>query len=393
MRKLTKEEFIEKANKKHGEGTYDYSKSEYKNSYTKIFIICHKHDKPFEFSQTPAHHLQGRGCPLCAIENRAKNNMSTTEEFIEKANIKYGEGTYDYSKVNYIKHDINVIIICHKHDKPYEFHQTPHNHLIGRGCPLCAKKHKLSTEEFIEKANKIHGIGTYNYSKVNYINAHTNVIIICPKHGEFLQTPTSHLCGQGCSKCSGNKKSNTEEFIEKANKKHGIGTYDYSKVNYINSNTCVTIICPKHGDFSQTPRKHLRGQGCPKCNKNKGEDIIRKFLIKNGIGFEEQKSFKGCEYKKLLKFDFYVPQYNLCIESDGSPHFKNINWNGKYTNKEMEENLKLNQLRDKIKNDYCKKNRINLLRLSNLKTFEEKLENYFQKYISSLKININYMEE
>ena len=253
--------------------------------------------------------------------------------------------------------------------------------MIGRGCPLCAKKHKLSTEEFIEKANKIHGIGTYNYSKVNYINAHTNVIIICPKHGEFLQTPTSHLCGQGCSKCSGNKKSNTEEFIEKANKKHGIGTYDYSKVNYINSNTCVTIICPKHGDFSQTPRKHLRGQGCPKCNKNKGEDIIRKFLIKNGIGFEEQKSFKGCEYKKLLKFDFYVPQYNLCIESDGSPHFKNINWNGKYTNKEMEENLKLNQLRDKIKNDYCKKNRINLLRLSNLKTFEEKLENYFQKYI------------
>ena len=175
-----------------------------------------------------------------------------------------------------------------------------------------------------------------------------------------------------------------EEFIEEANKIHGEGTYDYSKVDYKNYKTEVIITCPKHGDFPQTPASHLRGCGCRKCNKNIGENAIRNFLIENKIEFEEQKKFDGCKYKQLLKFDFYLPQHNLCIESDGIPHFEKVNWTGKMTDEEMEGNLKLNQLRDQIKNNYCKTNGINLLRVNNLKAIEE-LSKYFQYY----KINFN----
>ena len=225
----------------------------------------------------------------------------------------------------------------------------------------------------------------YDYSKVNYINASTEVIIICPKHTEFTQTPRNHLQGHGCPICryiksTRKQTSTTEEFIEKSNKVHGKGTYDYSKVNYINSYTDVIIICQKHGEFTQKPHDHLNGRGCSKCNNNQGEMIVRNFLTKYEIEFEEQKTFKGCKYKQLLKFDFYLPQYNLCIESDGSPHFRKINWNGKYTDEEMEKELRLNQLRDQIKNNYCKENGIGLLRLNDIKTFEEKLTEYFQNH-------------
>lgn len=378
-KKLTNSMFIERANKVHGEGTYDYSKVNYVNNSAKVVIICHNHETPYEFKQQPNNHLQGQGCPLC------KGGVNiTTREFIKRANEAHGEGTYDYSKVNYINMYTDVIIICKNHKKPYEFWQTPSSHLKGCGCSLCAKNQKLTTEEFIEKANKVHGEGIYDYSQVNYVNNHTEVTIICSKHGEFKQIPNNHLNGSGCpscgiEKCADNRSFTLEEFIEKANEKQGIGTYDYSKVKYINSQTKVTIICPKHGDFKQTPSHHLQGQGCPKCNNYKGEVEIRNFLTENEIEFEEQKRFDDCRNILPLPFDFYIPKYNLCIEYDGIQHFQNTNWYGKLTEKEMIENFQGYQFRDNIKNEYCKKNRINLLRLNNLNTIYEELIEYFQK--------------
>ena len=132
----------------------------------------------------------------------------------------------------------------------------------------------LTTEQFIEKAKKIHG-DKYDYSKTSYKNNRTKVIIICKKHGEFKQSPDSHLSGCGCKECfkeklSTIKVSSTEEFIEKAKKIHG-DKYDYSQVKYVKSSIPVCIICPEHGEFKQTPNNHLKGQGCQKCyDKNRG---------------------------------------------------------------------------------------------------------------------------
>lgn len=106
----------------------------------------------------------------------------------------------------------------------------------------------------------------YDYSKAYYINSQTKVCIICPKHGEFWQKPYSHLNGNGCPSCVGLKKRDSESFIEKAISVHG-NRYDYSKTKYVNKRSKVIITCKIHGDFEQAANNHLRGQGCPLCGK------------------------------------------------------------------------------------------------------------------------------
>ena len=130
---------------------------------------------------------------------------------------------------------------------------------------------RLTTEEFIGKARSIHG-DFYDYSLVEYVNNKIKVVIACPIHGEFTQKPSDHLKGQGCKTCGYNKnskskKSNTQEFIEKAKEVHS-DKYDYSKVEYINSTTKVTISCYEHGDFEISPNSHLNGRGCIGCSSN-----------------------------------------------------------------------------------------------------------------------------
>lgn len=125
---------------------------------------------------------------------------------------------------------------------------------------------RLTLDEFTQKGVEVHG-DKYVYNNVNYINNHTKISILCKQHGEFLQTPGSHLNGSGCPHCWKGSipthiPSSTKEFVKKAKKIH---KYDYSKVNYITARIKVEIICKKHGSFWQTPDSHLRGSGCPVC--------------------------------------------------------------------------------------------------------------------------------
>jgi hypothetical protein len=130
--------FIRKALRKHGD-RYDYFNVVYIKSDVDVEIICRvEGHKPF--SQKPNKHLYGQGCRVCGIEKRANKQRITKEEFIEKANETHGFGRYDYSKIKYVNNCTKVIIICNNHNKPYEFPQTPSNHLIGNGCPICGIK-------------------------------------------------------------------------------------------------------------------------------------------------------------------------------------------------------------------------------------------------------------
>ena len=373
--------FIRKALKKHGD-KYDYSNVIYVKCDKKIDIICRvgTHDS---FLQTPHKHLNGDGCPKCKSEKLSKLFRMTVEEFIKRAREIHGD-KYDYSKVNYKGMKTKIIITCPIHG---DFPQTPDSHLHGNGCRKCQyeklakiNNRKLTLEEFIKQSREIHG-DKYDYSKVKYVNINTKVIITCPIHGDFPQTPHSHLNGCGCLKCKSIKISESqrmtkEEFIKRAREIHG-DKYDYSKVDYKYIDLKVIITCPIHGDFPQTPNNHLRGSGCSKCNASKGENTIRNYLIQNGFNFEEQKRFNNCRDKKPLPFDFYLPQYNLCIEFDGKQHFMIINF-GHMTKEEMEENLKLNQLHDTIKTDYCKINKIHLLRIRYDEDIKKKLSEYFK---------------
>ena len=197
----------------------------------------------------------------------------TTEDFVRKAKEKYND-KYDYSKTVYRGQREKVCIICPKHG---EFFQTPEAHLSSNhGCRKCsfeesAKKQTLTKEEFIRKAKEKHG-DKYDYSLVDYKNAKTKIKIICPIHGVFEQTPDMHQ-RTGCRKCGwieGRRKQvfTTEEFVKRARKIHK-DEYGYSKVNYVNIFAKVCIICPTHGDFWQSPKDHLRGNGCHFCRNTK----------------------------------------------------------------------------------------------------------------------------
>ena len=200
----------------------------------------------------------------------------TTAEFIRRANLVHGVGRWDYSKVEYVRGRDKVIIGCPIHG---DFEQPAENHMNGRGCKKCGynalgdqKRH--TAEQFIHKAQAAHGVGTYYYSKVEYSTNRKKVLIVCPEHGEFSQPPDSHLSGCGCPECGANKRGKKkrltrEQFIRKAEAVHGVGTYDYSKVEYSKNSEDVCIICPEHGEFFQRPANHLNGGGCRKCSTAK----------------------------------------------------------------------------------------------------------------------------
>ncbi|MCK9417576.1 hypothetical protein M0Q97_13120 [Candidatus Dojkabacteria bacterium] len=288
------------------------------------------------------------------------------EIFILKSILKHGN-KYNYSE---IPENINrldrVTIICPEHG---EFQQIAKNHYSGRGCQKCSGNKKYSNESFIEKSKFIHN-SKYDYSLVNYINNRTKIKIICPLHGVFEQVPVSHIRGYGCPSCANCKKSNNIEFKEKAILLHGV-KYDYSHINYINAKTKIKIICPVHGSFEQTPNKHLLGEGCPNCKNSKGENHIRRYFIKNKIKYIQQKKFKDCKYINELPFDFYLPDYNMCVEFDGQQHFiKHKIWG--------EESFKNTIRNDKIKNDFCKTNDISLLRIKYTENINEKLNENFK---------------
>ena len=246
----TQDEFLEKARVIHG-NRYDYSKVAYTRSNRKVNIICPEHG---EFTKTPNKHLSGEGCPKCSGKYRR-----TTADFIEDASKIHGD-KYDYSKAEFLNTKQKLTIICPEHG---EFVQEPEVHLTGCGCPKCAGNIQLTTEDFIQRANQVHN-SKYDYSETVYCNMKDAITVICPEHGEFNQSAEAHLTGSGCQKCGRNYRMNTADFIERAKEVHG-GKYDYSKSKYIRTADKLIIICPIHGEFGQTPNSHLAGIGCSSC--------------------------------------------------------------------------------------------------------------------------------
>lgn len=288
------------------------------------------------------------------------SEKSRLEEFINKAN-KVHDNKYDYSKTEYVNAKTKICIICPKHG---EFYQTPNNHLSGQGCPRC-KFEKLSKlycsnkDEFIEKANKLHN-NKYDYSKVEYKGNKIKVCIICPIHGEFYQSPNTHLRGIGCKQCgievrTAKRSMKLDEFIEKARKIHG-DKFNYDKVEYVNNRVKICIICPIHGEFYQTPRDHLVGAGCPKCNSSKLEESVLKLLQENNIEFSYQHKFEWLGMKSL---DFYLPKHNIAIECQGIQHFME---SGMFTTSRVRSIKE----RDAEKLKLCDEHGIKLLYYSNL---------------------------
>jgi len=259
--------------------------------------------------------IEKTGCVRCNISSvRVSNN---TRDYIADFREIHGE-KYDYSRFEFKGSPRHVTVICPIHGP---FPILVHNHLKGRGCPPCgyprrADSKRRSTEDMVRRFRLIHS-DKYSYEKMVWVDYKTEITVTCPNHGDFPQDPRNHNQGKGCPSCKTEKlieerTFTKEDFISKAVEIHG-EIYDYSLVNYVNSQTKILIICKKHGSFPQLPNNHLRGNGCPKCY-HKSEGRIARFLHLN---FITHRHFKI----QNRRFDFYLPDFDLIIERDGEQHY------------------------------------------------------------------------
>lgn len=282
------------------------------------------------------------------------------EKWLLKSNQTHNN-YYDYSLVIYKNTKTKVNIICPVHGV---FSQRADVHKNGQGCRKCSmdkvsKYRRLTYEEFIHKCKMVHG-DLYRY--FNYYGYKNKCKIECVKcNNIFEQLASNHLKGQGCPKCgiiisSDKRRKRLSQFIKDSNNKH-FNKYNYSKSNYINCMTKLIISCPGHGDFEQTPNNHLQGKGCPSCKESYNVSIISNFLDNKNIKYIKEHKFQSCININPLPFDFYLPDYNMCIEYDGEHHYIPIeNWGGI-------NNLKKVQINDSIKDKWCSQNRIFLIRI------------------------------
>lgn len=237
----------------------------------------------------------------------------TQEQIIRQFKKAHGN-RYDYSKVKYIHGNTKVEIICPIHGS---FWQTPNGHKIGKGCKRCAVDNKnalLTQDEVIKQFRKVHG-NKYDYSKVIYKRADIEVEIICPTHGSFLQIPN----------CS-SKKFHISDSVNKA--RPDLVKYFADKKDSLeytpHSNKKIKLKCPDCGYKKNIVLNNLSNRGfiCPICGD--GISIPEKFmanLLKElNISFEIQYMPKWSQNKR---YDFYLPDYNIIIETHGGQHYKN----------------------------------------------------------------------
>jgi hypothetical protein len=280
----------------------------------------------------------------------------STEDFILKSNLKHGN-VYDYSKTIYKNGRSFVTIICKLHG---EFEQQAGSHVYtGRGCPKCGNNFKVNTKDFIEKAKLTHK-NIYDYNKVEYVSAHKKVIITCKEHGDFLQTPNSHMKGNGCNECfrirlGDLKRKTKEDFIKESTLIHK-NKFDYSNVVYKTSSEKIEIICNNHGSFWQTANNHIQGHGCPKCISIVSIPEIELQNYIESLGFEIQVNKRNIIAPYEL--DIFIPKLDKGIEFNGeywhyekrNKHCKPKGYHAMKSNLCREKGIKLLHVREDLWN-------------------------------------------
>lgn len=232
----------------------------------------------------------------------------------------------------------------------------------GCSCPKCANNIKKTHNEFEEQLKNLNKNISIHNESIKYVNNRTYMKFICNTCGyEWKSKPNDILSGYGCAKCSKKLKYTTEEFKKITNK------FNIDVIGeYINNKTNIKVrcnICNYTWDIR--PNNLLNSKSCPNCREHSiGETFILEYLNNNHIKYELQKKFKECKDKRNLKFDFYLPEYNTCIEFDGEQHYERFKF------EKDDSNLKKRKKRDNIKNKYCKENNIKLIRIPYWKKYD-----------------------
>ena len=328
----------------------------YINAKTKILHRC-KIDG-YEWLAAPTKILIGRGCPKCGGSMK-----KTHEEYIDEV-IKINPNVEVIERYNGA---LTKILHRCKIDG-YEWYIRPDSILHGQGCPKCSGLERYSHKEYIKKVAEINS----NIEVLDkYIDSKTKILHRCKIDGyEWCVIPAAILQGCGCPKCAKNAKITHEEYVAQVTK---INSNIEVLEEYAGYHTKILHKCKRDGyEWYASPSNILHGSGCPKCNISKGEKTIEDWLNKKNILYESQKRFYGCKDVKPLPFDFYLPEYNICIEYQGLQHYKSIEYFG------GESKFKSQIKKDNIKKEYCQKNNIYLFEIPYYSNLDEELTKLYK---------------
>lgn len=336
----------------------------YVNSSTHIACRC-KIDG-YEWNPTPNKLLQGRGCPRCAKK----------EPYSESFERRIRETFPNITLISEFKSG-DEKVRCRCNIDGYEWDVVPYGLMKTSGCPKCAGNMRWTHEDFVQR---VHQHNPHVVVMGQYVNSYTAVHCKCERDGYEWNANSRHLMdGVNCPMCAGVAHKTHETFIEEMNQ-----TRPQVKVvgRYQNNHTkieCQCLICG--ANWMATPNALLRHKvGCPSCGKvhSSGEQKISCYLTNRNISFVSQYCFNDCADKKKLRFDFYVPAYNIAIEYDGKQHFTPTNFGGMSDDHAYDAYVRCAK-HDQIKTEYCKNNNITLIRIPYTE-FDE-IENILDKYL------------
>lgn len=238
------------------------------------------------------------------------------------------------------------------------FDQSPQLHLRGHGCNTCGDRNRTHSTETFISKANIVHGELYDYSNVSYTDAHTKVAITCKQHGDFLQTPNKHLDGRGCPECKRMQARMNVDEFIKRSNNIHSSKYDYSNVNYRTSKHHVDIICSVHGLFKQTPDSHLKGYGCLQCGTQNKSENACLPHIQRLFPNSEIIQSARVGWLGAQHLDFYIPEHNVAFEYHGKQHYEAIPHWG------GDRELLIQQKRDDKKRMLCKENNTTLYEIS-----------------------------
>lgn len=363
--RLTHEEFIERVAKNNPNieviGTYVRSKDHIK-------CRCKIHNCDWEPLACDV--STGKGtCPQCLSEQQSKKFRKSNEQFLDELyQINPNIEPLEEYRGRHAK------IKCRCKVCGHEWDVVPGSILNGHQCPACANRMVKPLEQITAELEAI----SPNIEIIGgmYENSKSKLRCRCRVDGyEWTSNSTRLLRGDGCPRCSKNERKTTSRFIEEMS---AINPSVAILGEYINANTKILCRCENGHDFEMRPMNLISGEGCPHCRETKGERKIRAYLTLNNISFIPQHYFEGCNAERKLWFDFYLPNFNICIEYDGEQHFRPVTFGGKSDTK-ADARFQMTQLRDEIKTRYCEENNITLIRIPY--TDFDKIENILDKQL------------
>lgn len=347
----------------------------------KIKYRCLKHPNEIQ-SISWSNFKMGRGCKFCGIEKIAKK-LSTPTEKVRK--IFEDHDFQIVSLPDKISYTTKIPVKCNLHPDVIQ-NLSLRNLKEYCRCQFCSGRRLYAPD--IKKEIEEKGFEWLNYTE--NIKKTSMIEIKCKKHNEISRITIEQL--------KKNKESNLCEKCQKEQNTRGNGKHTFSEVKklfeeegytllseeYINCHTKLHYLCPKHGEQEITLEKFQSGQRCPSCRSSKGEWKITEYLKAKEIAFVPQKKFKDCKYKAMLPFDFYLPDFNACIEYQGIQHYQAVPFRQKRTKEnylKAEEKLKIQKECDLIKKQFCKDNQISLLEIKYYEydQIEKILEEFLKK--------------